>query len=143
MRRRAPERLEVIDDATGWAAVAERRPLGVRPIPLDSITGTVEALKARTFDAGLRPAASARDRWRAVWLAQARGAELPPIAVYRVDGRHVLRDGHHRASAARALGRERIEAEVIELRRAVSPAGAPSSSATRRRDALPRRPVAC
>jgi hypothetical protein len=133
LRGRPPARLEVLDDREGWAPVAERRALGIQPIRLDSITGTVEELKARTFDDRLRPDRAARERWRAAWLAQARGADLPPIAVYRVGGRHVLLDGHHRASAARARGWTWIDAEVVELRpamdgaRIASPeAGAPA-----------------
>src|SRR6185312_14840250 len=46
LRGRAPERLEVLDDAAGWAATAEHRALGVRPIAIASVTGTAEALKA-------------------------------------------------------------------------------------------------
>src|SRR4051795_3087548 len=38
LRRRAPERLEVLDDAAGPMAAAERRALGVHVIAIDSIT---------------------------------------------------------------------------------------------------------
>jgi len=48
-------------------------------------------------------------------MAQARGLDLPPIAVYRIGERHVLRDGHHRVSVAIDHGRSEIEAEVVEL----------------------------
>ena len=34
--------------------------------------------------------------------------------------KHYLRDGHHRASVARALGADSIEAQVVELGRASS-----------------------
>jgi hypothetical protein len=52
-----------------------------------------------------------------MFLAAGRGAELPPIDVYRVGEEHYLRDGHHRVSVARALGTESIDADVVELRR--------------------------
>ena len=43
----------------------------------------------RTFDDAFRPAALARARWQRVWLAEHRGAALPPISV--VAGRRRLR----------------------------------------------------
>jgi hypothetical protein len=118
LRRRPPDRLDVLDDAAGWAATAGRRALGVQAIPIDSVTGTLEPFKARTFDRAFRPEPSAAEHWKRLWLAQAHGASLPPISVYRVDGRHVVRDGHHRVSVARAHGLAKIEAEVVELRAA-------------------------
>jgi hypothetical protein len=44
------------------------------------------------------------------------GDELPPIDVYKVgDGYYVI-DGHHRVSVARSLGRQSINARVIEVK---------------------------
>jgi len=116
LRRREAERLDVLDDSTGWASTASRRALGVHLIAIDSVTGTLEPFKARTFDRAFRPDRSAAEHWKRLWLAQAHGASLPPISVYRVDGRHVVRDGHHRVSVARDHGLAAIEAEVVELR---------------------------
>jgi hypothetical protein len=115
LRGRAPDVLEVLDDREGWALTAARRPLGVQPIAIASITGTVEDVKARTFDRELRPDRASAEHWKRLWMAQAHGAGVPPISVYRVGGRHILRDGHHRASVARELGLGTIDAEVVEL----------------------------
>jgi hypothetical protein len=117
LRRPAAARLEVLDDRSGWASVAERRELGVLEIPLESVSGTVEELKAATFDPAFRPDRSAAEHWKRLWLAQTHGAVLPPIAVYRVGDRHFVRDGHHRVSVARDLGYATIEAEVVVLER--------------------------
>ena len=54
---------------------------GVREIPLDSITGTVESHRAVQFDGEFRPSPRARRRWISVWLAEQRGTVLPPISV--------------------------------------------------------------
>jgi hypothetical protein len=116
-RRIAPEPLDVLDDRTGWAALAERRDLGVLDIPLESLCGTVEEIKATRFDRDFRPDREAAEHWTRLWLAQTHGAVMPPISVYRVDGRHYVRDGHHRVSVARDLGAATIEAEVVELQR--------------------------
>jgi hypothetical protein len=119
-RGRDPERLEVLDEHAGWA----QRRLGVESIPIDSITGTVEHSKAAAFDRRFRPHPSCGGRWQQVWLAELDGIPLPPIAVYRVGGRHVVRDGHHRVSAARDHGWSAIEADVVELRPLASGAAA-------------------
>jgi hypothetical protein len=116
VRGLAPERLDVLDDQAGWASTAGRRALGVELIEIDSVTGTLEPLRARTFDRAFRPDRSSAEHWKRLWLAQAHGAALPPISVYRVDGRHVVRDGHHRLSVARDHGLTAIEADVVELR---------------------------
>jgi hypothetical protein len=118
VRRRAPERLEVLDDQSGEVAVAERRALGVQVIAIGSITGTAEELKARAFDREFRPEAASSEHWKRLWLAEAHGAALPPISVYRLGDRHVVRDGHHRISVARDHGLLTIEADVVELRHA-------------------------
>jgi hypothetical protein len=119
-RGRHPERLEVLEDHAGWP----RRELGIESIAIDSITGTVEPSKAAAFDRRFRPHPSCGGRWQQIWLAELDGIALPPIAVYRVGGRHILRDGHHRVSAARDHGWSAIEAEVVELRPPASPAAA-------------------
>jgi hypothetical protein len=91
------------------------RPAGLQTIPLASIVGTAEAAKARTFDGRFRPVASSRRRWEGLWMAGRRGAALPAISVYRLDGEHFVRDGHHRVSVAHSLGMASIDAEVTEL----------------------------
>jgi hypothetical protein len=108
--------LAYLADDTGWAAVATRRRLGCCTIELASIVGTTDRHKAVAFDSGFRPPEWSRGRWTQMYLAAERGTSFPPISVYRVDGRHYLRDGHHRVSVARATGATAIEATVVELR---------------------------
>jgi hypothetical protein len=115
-RRRGAPQLDLVDDGAGPLATAPRRELGVQSIPLSSITATTEASKARLFDRSFRPDRSCEARWKSLWMAQARGLDLPPVSVYRIGERHVLRDGHHRVSVALDHGRVDIEAEVTELR---------------------------
>jgi hypothetical protein len=107
-------RLATLEQALG-AAPARRRSAGLRAVPLDSIVGTAEAAKARTFDASFRPPPTSRRRWEGLWLATRRGSQLPPISVYRLGECHYVDDGHHRVSVARALGMAAIDAEVTEL----------------------------
>jgi hypothetical protein len=85
---------------------------GIREIPLDAVRGTLEPTRATLFDGCFRPAEPARRRWQRVWLAEHRGAVLPPISVVAVGDAYALRDGHHRVSVARARGALMIDAVV-------------------------------
>jgi hypothetical protein len=86
---------------------------GIREIPLDAIDGTLEAGKAKQFDREFRPASTASTRWQRVWMAEQRGAVLPPISVVPTDDGYAVRDGHHRISVAKARGATTIDAEVL------------------------------
>jgi hypothetical protein len=101
-------RLEVYAESARAAALGG----GVREIPVDCISGTVEPSRTRQFDSAFRPTPGARVRWQRVWLAEHRGAVLPPIAVVPVAGGYAVRDGHHRVSVARARGAVTIDAVV-------------------------------
>ena len=86
--------------------------LGLREIPLEAISGTVEPNRAAQFDREFRPASLTRSRWQSVWLATQRGTLLPPISVVPVGDAYAIRDGHHRVSVARARGALTIDAIV-------------------------------
>ena len=85
---------------------------GVRAIPLDAITATVEPGRAREFDAEFRPLPRMRKRWTRVWVAEHSGPGLPPISVVKIGDTYAIRDGHHRVSVARARGAVTIDAIV-------------------------------
>jgi hypothetical protein len=85
---------------------------GIRAIPIDAISGTLEPSRAAMFDRCFRPAARARSRWERVWLAEQHGAVMPPISVIQVGESYAVRDGHHRVSVAKARGALSIDASV-------------------------------
>ena len=114
-RRRHPSRCAYLAEDSGPAATAKRVRLGVIPIAVISIVGTVDPHKAEAFDAEFRPPPYGRQRWCQMFHAVQTGAALPPISVYRYAGLHYVRDGHHRVSVARALGATDIDADVTEL----------------------------
>jgi len=101
---------------TGWAAAAQRHARGVQPIAIESIVRAVDAHKASAFDRCFRPPSWSQERWTLMCLAAQRGAQLPPISVYRVGNEHFVRDGHHRVSVARALGVTAIDADLWSSR---------------------------
>ena len=97
---------------SAWSA---RSSSASQTIPLDSIVGTVD--RTRDFDRGFRPTTPrVRGRWQRIAAAQRRGESFPPISVYRIGDLHFVRDGHHRVSVAKSLGREDIDAYVTQVR---------------------------
>jgi hypothetical protein len=111
--RREPagrDRLPVYDERELPRAGVPGR--GIREIPLEAISGTLEPSRATLFDRCFRPAGGARCRWQRLWLAEHRGAVLPPISVVAVGEAYAVRDGHHRISVARARGALTIDAIV-------------------------------
>ena len=86
--------------------------LGLREIPLEAISGTVEPNRAAQFDREFRPASLTRSRWQSVWRARQRGTLLPPISVVPVGEAFAICDGHRRVSVARARGALTIDAIV-------------------------------
>ena len=99
-------------DEPAMRGMRSRPQRGVREIPLEAVRGTLEPNRAALFDRCFRPAASARQRWQRLWVAEHRGAVLPPISVVAVGDAYAIRDGHHRVSVAWARGALTIDAVV-------------------------------
>ena len=115
--RREPSDVGLIlpyEEVVEALGVIGREDLGLKIVPLDSIVGTVD--RAADFDRGFRPTSQRlRSRWERIAAAQRRGESLPPISLYRVGDLHFVRDGHHRVSVAKSLGRGDIDAYVTEV----------------------------
>jgi hypothetical protein len=107
-------RLVQLDEVTGTLGRRGERRLGLQPIRLATIVGTLEP--RRDFDYRFRPASNrVRSRWERLALAQRRGEPIPPIQVYRVGSLHFVEDGHHRVSIAAAAHQEMIDAYITEV----------------------------
>jgi hypothetical protein len=102
---------EEVVDALGRAGQVDR---GLQVVALEAIVGTVD--RAADFDRGFRPTTTRlRSRWERIAAAQRRGEALPPISLFQVGELYFVRDGHHRVSVAKSLGRVDIDAYVIEV----------------------------
>jgi hypothetical protein len=90
------------------------RSAGFAVVGLESIVGTVD--RSREFDRSFRPTSGrVRSRWEHIAAAMRRGESMPPVDLLRIGEIHFVRDGHHRVSVARALGRTDIDAYVTEV----------------------------
>jgi hypothetical protein len=102
---------EEVIEALGF--VSEQR-VGPAVVALDDIVGTVD--RQREFDRRFRPTTGrVRSRWEHIATAMRRGEAMPPVDLLRIGEIYFVRDGHHRVSVARALGRTDIDAFVTEV----------------------------
>ena len=115
---REPGDVDVIlpyDEVVAALGYLDESYVGLRTVPLDSILGTVD--RAKGFDRQFRPTtARVRARWERIANAVRRGEPMPPISLFQIGEVYFVRDGHHRVSVARALGRTEIDAYVVEVR---------------------------
>jgi hypothetical protein len=116
--RRQPGDADTIlpfDEVVSALGRTGERDLGLQPIRLDSIAGTVDRVGGG-FDRRFRPTSDKdRERWVRSAAAMRRGEPLEPISVYRVGDVHFVRDGHHRVSVARAAGHQVIDGYTTEI----------------------------
>lgn len=120
VRRNSGEALRY-EDVVKAAGYVDERDLGIQVVRLDTVVGTVD--RTRDFDRAFRPTSGrSRARWERIAGAYRSGESLPPIHVRRVGDMHFVVDGHHRVSAARALGLDTLDARVVEVRTQLEPA---------------------
>jgi hypothetical protein len=102
---------EEVVDALGRTG---QHDLGLQVVPLDAVVGSVD--RAVDFDRGFRPTSPRlRSRWERIAAAQRRGESMPPVSLFKVGDLYFVRDGHHRVSVAKSLGRDDIDAYVTEV----------------------------
>jgi hypothetical protein len=115
VRARPPEsELLPLEEVSRRLRAFEQHYVGIRPIEVDKIVGTVD--RTGEFDRDFLPRGRyVEDRWRRVEEAFPEGA-FPPIQVYQVGEAYFVMDGHHRVAIARQTGMLSIDAEITELR---------------------------
>jgi hypothetical protein len=86
-----------------------------RDISVRSVIGSED--RSTDFVEGFLPTHQwMKKRWITVWTLLRSGELSEPILVIEYAGLYFIRDGHHRISAARALGQEFIRARITRLR---------------------------
>jgi hypothetical protein len=101
-----------LEDVMANRSLSHRYHDGTRAIAVDQIHGTLN--RSDDFDYAFHPLkGSTQNRWRRVATAMMNGMKLPPIEVIQVGDAYFVKDGHHRISAARALGFLYLDAVVV------------------------------
>lgn len=92
-------------------AVGSRYSAGQQEVPVRQIQGSEG--RCLDFDRNFYPLKDhLKNRWLRVAMAWHLGIALPPVELIKLGEIYFVRDGHHRISVAKALGRTEIEAEV-------------------------------
>ena len=105
--------LLVLDDVQRALGLVQQSALGMRPIPMDHVIGTVG--RCEDFDRCFQPLRTdLRRRMAGVRRAYPAG-NFPPIDVFQVDEAYFVSDGHHRVALAREMGVEFIDAVVTQI----------------------------
>jgi hypothetical protein len=98
-------------DALGFVS---ERSIGLKVVQLDAVVGTID--RERDFDRRFRPTSGrVRSRWEQIAGAMRRGEPMPPVDLLQIGEIYFVRDGHHRVSVSRALGRTDIDANVTQV----------------------------
>ncbi len=112
--RHRSQPLLMLDEVSRRLRAFEQTYVGVRPIRVADVVGTVSRID--DFDRDFLPKRSKiQERWRSVEETYPEG-DFPPIVVYELDGRYFVVDGHHRVAIARQRGIEFLDAEITRLR---------------------------
>ncbi len=107
-----PGRLREFEEVQRSLGALTARPLGVIPVPVDEIVGSVG--RARYFPRGLRAGSGLTpSRVRRLVQALDHGEVLPPVLLYRIGHEYFVADGHHRIAAAQLAGQQYVDAEVV------------------------------
>ena len=91
----------------------EKRDLGLRPVPVQKIVGSVG--KYHEFDSRFR-LKDDHEPYRLKHIKEAMriGNPLPPAELYKIKDEYYVLDGNHRVAVAKEFGWKEIEAHVIE-----------------------------
>ncbi|WP_075064318.1 hypothetical protein [Ornatilinea apprima] len=93
------------------AALSSGNYRGVQPVEISRIQGSES--RVEDFDNQFNPLReNARERWTRIGMLMMMGEPLPAVELIQVGDEYYVRDGHHRISAARALGYRHIDAVV-------------------------------
>src|SRR5262245_40052988 len=83
-------------------------------VPVADVVGTLS--RPNDFDEEFRLLNRAlRERWSAITTLLRSGGDPAPVELVQLGELYFVVDGHHRVSAARALGRDSVAATVLRI----------------------------
>lgn len=107
------EHIKSLQEEYGGLGYLKTRDLGIHPIEVDKITGSVG--RAQDLDANFRfKWKRPTERYLNIKKIMEDGGTIPPIEVFKIRDEYYVLDGHHRVAAAKELKQKFIDAHVIQ-----------------------------
>lgn len=119
-----PVELMDFDSFTHGTPIQNSFDAGIKTVQIEKIIGTVS--KKNMFDANLNLKSDHKSwaqRWKRILKCYLLDEEIPSVELIQVNENYFIKDGHHRISTARLLGRQFIEAQVNVVKFAAQPEG--------------------
>jgi len=109
-----PVRMKSLSDLQGNSKIENSFEQGLKSVPVEKVIGSVS--RCEDFDAQFSPISDrSMERWARVAQIFYDGGEISAVDLIQVADHYFVRDGHHRISVARALGKKYIDASVTVL----------------------------
>lgn len=106
-----PNTLLKAETLTNGMKPVSGRHIGHREVRIADIVASEG--RCQDFDRAFRPRNSHnRERWMRLAFAITIGISLPAVELIQVGDNYIVRDGHHRISVMKALGRDYVDANV-------------------------------
>lgn len=106
------QRYKCFDEVVEGRKLKSRSYKGTKPIDVNKIVGSVDrCLRDNTISVD-----KDSQRYRGIRDALEKMTCLPAIQVYNVDEEYFIVDGHHRVEASKEIGKDFLDAEVIEYK---------------------------
>jgi len=114
MERRAQDNIDSFNEQQEKEGAVEFVDHGIMTVDVEKIIGSVG--KYHDFDSQFRPKRQiSSKRFNDIKRAMRDGRPLPPVKLYQIRNDFYVLDGNHRVAAAKELGRDDIQAKVVEL----------------------------
>jgi hypothetical protein len=111
--RRRPTDLLSFEQVSHKLRLEDAHYADLQEVPLEQIAGSVG--RYSDFTRAFLPRTDRlQERWQNIERLMAAGRQVPPVELYRVGDVFFVRDGNHRVSVARQLGRRTVRAHVWE-----------------------------
>ncbi len=114
MEKKAQNHIDSFNDQQEKEGKVEFVEHGIMTVDVEKIIGSVG--KYHDFDSQFRPKRQiSSKRFNEIKRAMREGKPLPPVKLYQIRDDYYVLDGNHRVAASKELGRDDIQAKVVEL----------------------------
>lgn len=107
---KSKQKYKSFDDEVDGRKLKSSSYKGTRPIDVKKIVGSVN--RCRT-DNSISVDKNSQ-RYKGIKDSMESLAHMPPIKVYILDNEYYIVDGHHRVEASKEIGKDFLDAEIIE-----------------------------